>query len=219
MSIRTTLDKDLDRLKELLIEMVNLSKTAVGKSVQSLSEQNIEMAEKIIEEDAKINELEEQINNLIILLIAQQQPVASDLRTIIAGLKISNDVERIGDLAVNIAKSVIHIGDGPLIKPIVDIPKMADMALDMLNNVIKAYIEKDIELAITTAKTDDEVDALYGKILKELLELMPSKPDSFNQITQLSFVSRNIERIADHTTNMSEHIIYMVKGKNVDLNA
>ncbi|MCC3356719.1 phosphate signaling complex protein PhoU [Bacillus sp. REN16] len=219
MSIRTTLDKDLDRLKELLIEMVNLSKIAVEKSVQSLATQNLEMAEQIIQEDQKINDLEEEINNLIIQLIAQQQPVASDLRAIIAGLKISNDVERIGDLAVNIAKSVIHIGDGPLIKPIVDIPKMAEMALNMLNNVIKAYIEKDIELAIETAKEDDEVDALYGKTIKELLELMPSKPDAFNQISQLSFVSRNIERIADHTTNMSEHIIYMVKGKNVDLNA
>ncbi|MEH7388118.1 phosphate signaling complex protein PhoU [Bacillus sp. JJ1521] len=219
MSIRTSLDKDLDRLKELLVEMVNLSKTAVEKSVQSLAQQDIKMAEQIISEDEKINELEEEINNLIIQLIAQQQPVASDLRTIIAGLKISNDVERIGDLAVNIAKSVVHIGDGPLIKPIIDIPKMAKMAIDMLNNVIQAYIEKDVELAITTAKADDEVDALYGKILKELLELMPSKPDSFNQITQLSFVSRNIERIADHTTNMSEHIIFMTKGKNVDLNS
>ncbi|WP_010678126.1 phosphate signaling complex protein PhoU [Bacillus timonensis] len=219
MAIRTTLDKDLDRLKELLVEMVNLSKTAVEKSVQSLAEQNIEMAEQIIKEDQKINELEEQVNNLIIQLIAQQQPVASDLRTIIAGLKISNDVERIGDLAVNIAKSVIHIGDGQLIKPIVDTPKMANMALNMLNNVIKAYIEKDIELAIETAKADDEVDELYGKIIKELLELMPSKPNSMNQISQLFFVCRNIERIADHTTNMSEHIIFMVKGKNVDLNA
>ncbi|MEH7379949.1 phosphate signaling complex protein PhoU [Bacillus sp. JJ1533] len=219
MSIRSTLDKDLDRLKELLIEMVGLSKTAVERSVQSLAHQNIEMAEQIIGEDQKINELEEEINNLIIQLIAQQQPVASDLRTIIAGLKISNDVERIGDLAVNIAKSVIHIGNGPLIKPIVDIPKMAEMALDMLNNVVKAYIEKDIELAISTAKADDEVDALYGKVIQELLQLVPSKPDSFNQISQLSFVSRNIERIADHTTNMSEHIIYMVKGKNVDLNS
>ncbi|MDR4888943.1 phosphate signaling complex protein PhoU [Fredinandcohnia sp. QZ13] len=219
MAIRTTLDKDLDRLKDLLIEMVNLSKTAVEKSVQSLAHQNIEMADQIIEEDQKINDLEEKINNLIIQLIAQQQPVASDLRTIIAGLKISNDIERIGDLAVNISKSVIHIGAGPHIKPIVDIPRMADMALDMLNNVIKAYIEKDIELAITTAKADDEIDALYGKIIKELLELVPSKPDSFNQISQLSFVARNLERIADHTTNMSEHIIFMVKGKNVDLNA
>ncbi|WP_077618811.1 phosphate signaling complex protein PhoU [Bacillus sinesaloumensis] len=219
MSVRTHLDKDLERLKELLIEMVNLSKTAVEKSVQSLAHQNTELAKQIIEEDQKINELEEQINNLIIQLIAQQQPVASDLRAIIAGLKISNDVERIGDLAVNIAKSILHIGDGPLIKPIVDIPRMAEMSIEMLNNVIKAYIERDIELAIQTAKDDDKVDALYGKIVKELLELMPTKPESINQITQLSFICRHFERIADHTTNMSEHIIYMVKGKNIDLNA
>lgn len=219
MAIRTTLDKDLDRLKELLVEMVNLSKTAVEKSVQSLAHQDIELAEQIIQDDQKINELEEQIDNIIIQLIAQQQPVASDLRAIIAGLKISSDIERIGDLAVNIAKSVVHIGDGPLIKPIVDIPKMAEKAIDMLNNVIKAYIEKDINLAIQTAKADDEVDELYGKIIKELLELMPSNPNSINQITQLAFISRHIERVADHTTNMAEHIIYMVKAKKVDLNA
>lgn len=219
MAIRTTFDKDLDHLKELLVEMVNLSKTAVEKSVQSLAHQDIELAEQIIQDDQKINELEEQIDSIIIQLIAQQQPVASDLRAIIAGLKISSDIERIGDLAVNIAKSTIHIGDGPLIKPIVDIPKMAEKALDMLNNVIKAYIEKDINLAIQTAKADDEVDELYGKIIKELLELMPSNPNSINQITQLAFISRHIERVADHTTNMAEHIIYMVKAKKVDLNA
>ncbi|WP_099361922.1 phosphate signaling complex protein PhoU [Fredinandcohnia onubensis] len=219
MAIRTTFDKDLDRLKELLVEMVNLSKTAVERSVQSLAHQDIKLAEQIIQDDQKINELEEQIDNIIIQLIAQQQPVASDLRAIIAGLKISSDIERIGDLAVNIAKSTIHIGDGPLIKPIVDIPKMAEKALDMLNNVIKAYIEKDINLAIQTAKADDEVDELYGKIIKELLELMPSNPNSINQITQLAFISRHIERVADHTTNMAEHIIYMVKAKKVDLNA
>ncbi|MEK5441828.1 phosphate signaling complex protein PhoU [Fredinandcohnia sp. FSL W7-1320] len=219
MAIRTTLDKDLDRLKELLVEMVNLSKTAVEKSVQSLAHQDIKLAEQIIQDDQKINELEEQIDNIIIQLIAQQQPVASDLRAIIAGLKISSDIERIGDLAVNIAKSIIHIGDGPLIKPIVDIPKMAEKALDMLNNVIKAYIEKDINLAIQTAKADDEVDELYGKIIKELLKLMPNNPNSINQITQLAFISRHFERVADHTTNMAEHIIYMVKAKKVDLNA
>lgn len=219
MAIRTTLDKDLDRLKELLVEMVNLSKTAVEKSVQSLAHQDIKLAEQIIQDDQKINELEEQIDNIIIQLIAQQQPVASDLRAIIAGLKISSDIERIGDLAVNIAKSIIHIGDGPLIKPIVDIPKMAEKALDMLNNVIKAYIEKDIKLAIQTAKADDEVDELYGKIIKELLKLMPNNPNSINQITQLAFISRHFERVADHTTNMAEHIIYMVKAKKVDLNA
>ncbi|WP_449536982.1 phosphate signaling complex protein PhoU [Ferdinandcohnia sp. Marseille-Q9671] len=219
MAIRTSLDKDLERLKELLIEMVNLSKTAVEKSVQSLAHQDKVMAQQIIDEDYKINELEEEINNLIIQLIAQQQPVASDLRAIIAGLKISNDVERIGDLAVNIAKSILHIGNGPLIKPIVDIPRMADMALDMLNNVIKAYIDRDVDLAIRTAEADDAIDTLYGQIVKELLELMPSKPDSITQITQLSFICRHLERVADHTTNMAEHIIFMVKGKKIDLNA
>src|SRR5690606_20266283 len=197
MAIRTTLDKDLERLKELLIEMVNLSKTAVEKSVQSLAHQNIMMAQEIIEEDQKINELEEKINNLIIQLIAQQQPVASDLRAIIAGLKISNDVERIGDLAVYNAKSHLHIGESTLIKPIVDLPKMADMSIHMLTKVIQAYIDSYNDLAIQTTKYDDNVDELYGKIINELFELMPTKPESLNQITQLAFI-----RSEEHTSEL-----------------
>jgi len=219
MVVRTAFDKELSTLKGLLMEMVTLAEYAVIEAVDALKYQDIEKAKKIIEDDCKINEYDEKINHLIVQLIAKQQPVATDLRRIIAALKITTDVERIGDLAVNIAKSILHIGDGPLIKPIEEIPRMANLALDMLTDVVTAYNTEDVILAKDTAKRDDQVDQLYGKLIKELLELMTKYPASLSQITQLSFICRFIERIGDHTTNMAEHIIFMVKAKNYDLNA
>ncbi|MBD8069149.1 phosphate signaling complex protein PhoU [Bacillus sp. PS06] len=219
MSIRASFDNELKGLKSDLMEMVLLSQTAIENAIQALIDQDEQKAKEIIASDIKINEYDEKINHTIIQLIAQQQPVASDLRKIIAALKISSDVERIGDLAVNIAKSILHIGNGPLIKPIVEIPKMATISLGMLTDVIEAYNKEDVNLAKETALKDDEVDQLFGKLMKELLELMTSNPASLGQITQLAFICRNIERLGDHTTNIAEHIIFMVKGKKFDLNA
>ncbi|WP_078545648.1 phosphate signaling complex protein PhoU [Litchfieldia alkalitelluris] len=219
MSIRVSFDNELQKLKSDLMEMVLLSKEAIVASVQALKDQDETKAREIIANDQKINDYDEKINHTIIQLIAQQQPVASDLRKIIAALKISGDVERIGDLAVNIAKSILHIGNGPLVKPIVEIPKMAEMALDMLTNVIEAYNNEDVNLAKETALKDDQIDQLYGKLIKELLELMTVNPASLGQITQLAFICRNIERLGDHSTNIAENIIFMVKGKKYDLNA
>ncbi|MCA1031747.1 phosphate signaling complex protein PhoU [Bacillus timonensis] len=219
MSIRSSFDNDLKKLKDTLMEMVTLSRNAVKDAVSALANQDIEKAQQIIKDDIKINEYEEKVNNMVIQLIAQQQPVAKDLRRIIAALKISSDVERIGDLAVNIAKSILHIGDGPLIKPIVEIPKMAELTLEMLKDVIEAYNSEDVVIAKNTAEKDDTVDEMYGKLIKELLHLMTENPQSTTQITQLAFICRYIERLGDHTTNMAEHIIWMVKAKKYDLNA
>ena len=216
---RSLFDKDLRQLKDDLMEMVHLSKLAIEKAVDALANQDVERAETIIRNDRLINEYDEKINHVVIQLIAQQQPVASDLRRIIAALKISNDVERIGDLAVNIAKSILHIGNGPLIKPIEEIPRMAGIALNMLTDVIKAFNSEDAALAMETAKKDDVVDQMYGSLTKELMELMTRHPASISQITQLAFICRYIERVGDHTTNMAEHIIFMVKAKKYDLNA
>jgi phosphate transport system protein len=219
MSIRASFDNELKQLKANLMEMVLLSQKAIEDSIQALIDQDEQKAREIIANDIKINEYDEKINHTIIQLIAQQQPVASDLRKIIAALKISSDVERIGDLAVNIAKSILHIGNGPFVKPIVEIPKMANISLGMLTNVIEAFNNEDVNLAKETALKDDEVDQLFGKLMKELLELMTVYPGSLAQITQLAFICRNIERLGDHTTNIAEHIIFMVKGKKYDLNA
>jgi phosphate transport system protein len=218
MSVRATFQAELDQLKEMVLKLGNLAQNALEEAIESLKNQDVDKALKIIENDVRLNNLEEEINDKAILLIAKQAPVAIDLRRVIVAIKISSDVERVGDLAVNIAKSVIRIGTGELIKPLEEIPRLAEVANKMLADSINAYFEEDVVSAKNVAEVDDEVDDAYGRLIQELLELMTRKPESLAQITQLSFICRYIERVADHTTNISESIIYLVKGKRYDLN-
>ncbi|WP_085524422.1 phosphate signaling complex protein PhoU [Tuberibacillus sp. Marseille-P3662] len=218
MVVRGNFKAELDELKTSLLSLGRLSESAAQQAVEALKGQDIETSLQIIDDDYKINELEEDINDQVILMIAKQQPVASDLRRIMAAVKISTDIERVGDFAVNIAKSTIRIGNSSLIKPLEDIPKMAEIALKMLADGLKAYDEEDVALARTLAETDDKVDKLYGELIQELLELASKQPENMAQITQLAFVCRYIERIADHVTNIAESIIFLVKGKRYELN-
>lgn len=218
MVVRENFQAELDQLKRSLLDLGELAQTALEASIQALKDQDIDKALEIIDNDFRINRLEEEINDRAILLIAKQAPVASDLRRVIAAIKISSDVERMGDLAVNIAKSVIRIGKTPLIKPLEDIPDMAETAIQMVSDSLKAYYEEDVVLAKDLADTDDQVDKTYGRLIQELLEMMTQQPEHIAQITQLSFICRFIERAADHATNISESIIYLVKGKRYDLN-
>ncbi|RFB14743.1 phosphate transport system regulatory protein PhoU [Bacillus sp. HNG] len=218
MTVRATFQAELNELKEMIIQLGNQAQEAVGQAIEALKNQDVDKALKIIENDTQLNLMEEEINDKAILLIAQQAPVAIDLRRVIVAIKISSDLERIGDLAVNIAKSVIRIGTQQLIKPIEDIPRVAEVANKMVADSLRAYSEEDVELAKNVAKVDDEVDEAYGKLIKELLGLMTQKPEYISQITQLSFICRNIERVADHSTNISESILYLIKGKRYDLN-
>lgn len=218
MVVRENFQIQLDELKKMLVEIGELTKIALIEAMDALKEQDVNKALEVIENDHRINHLEDEINDAAILLIAKQAPVASDLRRIIAAIKISSDVERMADFAVNIAKSTIRIGEKPLIKPLVDLPRMAEIAIGMLTDSIKAYVDEDVVLAKNLADVDDSVDELYGKIIQELLELMTLHPESLAQITQLSFVCRYIERTADHATNIAESIIFLVKGKRYGLN-
>ncbi|KSU85765.1 phosphate transport system protein [Fictibacillus enclensis] len=218
MVVRENFQLQLNELKAMLVEIGELTEHALKESMEALKEQDVDKALEVIENDQRINQLEDEINDAAILLIAKQAPVASDLRRIIAAIKISSDVERMADFAVNIAKSTIRIGEKPLIKPLVDLPRMAEIAIGMLTDSIKAYVDEDVVLAKNLADTDDSVDELYGKIIRELLELMTKHPESLAQITQLSFVCRYIERTADHATNIAESIIFLVKGKRYGLN-
>ncbi|MRX72639.1 phosphate signaling complex protein PhoU [Bacillus lacus] len=219
MVIREKFDYDLNTLREKLIELGSLTEIALAKSIHALETQNIEQALEVIDEDNQVDDLEEEINDLAILLIAKQQPVAIDLRRIVVAIKISSDIERMADFAVNIAKSTIRIGDEPLVKPINHIKRMHGIGTEMLSLSIKAFNEEDVVLAKKVAEMDDLVDDLYGETIKELLELMHDKKESLQQITQLSFVCRYIERMADHATNISESVFYLVKGRHYDLNS
>lgn len=219
MITRLNFDSNLKQLKDMLMEMARKSEVAIKESINTLIHQDIEKANEIITNDTVIDDLEHEINNKAIILIAKESPVARDLRKIVVALKISSEVERIADNAVNIAKSTLHIGKEKHIKEIVDIPKMMDLALEMLSDSLKAFLEEDVELARNCAKRDDKVDEMYGKLVQELMGYIQKYPAQMNQITQLAFVCRYIERIADHSTNIAEHVIYLVTGERHDLNA
>lgn len=210
---------DLETLRDKIVELGSLAEIAMEKSIDALTNQNVDLALQIIEEDNKADRLDEEINDFAILLIAKQQPVAIDLRRIFVAIKISTDVERIADFAVNIAKSTIRIGktSQPLIQ-IENIKKMHSIATEMLSLVLKAYYDEDVVLAKKVADMDDQVDELYGQNIRELLQLTKDHPDMIPEITQLSFICRYIERMADHTTNISENILYLVKGRHYELN-
>jgi phosphate transport system protein len=219
MTVRGKFQVDLNNLREMLLELGDMTETAINSSMAALLEQDIEKALHVIENDNKIDKLEEEINDFAILLIAKQAPVAVDLRRIMVALKIAADIERMADHAVNIAKAVIRIGSESLIKPLEDIPKMHRLASEMLRESLKAYNEQDLIHAKKVSEIDDKVDELYGTITSELLSMMPKHPENIAQITQLAFVARYLERIADHATNISENIFFLVKGQHYDLNA
>jgi len=219
MNMRKQFDHHLTNLEELLFEMYHLSVEALNKSMSALTNQNVAMANEVIKQDDLIDQLEHEINNKAILLIAKEAPVATDLRKIIVALKISSEIERIGDMAVNIAKSVLHIGEEKYIKPIVDIPKMLDKSVQMFHHVMQSFKEEDVSKARSCAIQDDEVDQMYGTLVQELMSYIPEKRESINQITQLAFICRYIERVADHVTNISEQVIYLVTGNRYELNS
>lgn len=216
--MREKFEVDLNTLHTKLIEIGSHTEIALSKAINALETQNIELALEVMEQDEKVDDLEEEINDFAILLIAKQQPVAIDLRRIIVSIKIAADIERMADNAVNIAKSAIRIGNEALVKPIDQIKKMHQLASEMLSLSLKAFHEEDVELARKVAEMDNEVDDLYGETIRDLLQTVPSDQDYLNQITQLSLIARFIERIADHATNISENILYLVKGRHYDLN-
>lgn len=218
MAIRERFDEDLKDLQNKLLEIGNFAVEALGKSIVALETQNIDLALEIMEDDNEADNLEEEINDAAILLIAKQQPVAIDLRRVIVAIKIANDIERIADFAVNIAKSTIRIGNEPLVKPIEHVKQMHEINKEMLNLALEAYNDEDVNKAKQVAEMDDKVDSLYGETIKELLQLNLQKPEYIPQITQLSFICRYLERAADHTTNIAESVFYLVKGKRYDLN-
>jgi len=215
---RTQFDAYLDELRQGLIEMGKQVEEAIRQSVVSLKEMDVPLAQSVIKNDSAINAMEEKIEEIGARIIATQQPVAKDLRRIIIAFRMANDLERMADLAVDIAKVTMRIGNEGLIKPLVDIPRMAEIVQLMMNDSIQSYIREDVQLAYKMAQMDDEVDQLHRQILRELFTYIMENSKYVNQALQLCFVSRYLERMADHATNIGESVVYLVQGKRPDLN-
>lgn len=215
--VRSNFNQELEELNQELLKMGSMVEEAIHKSVISLKEKDVELAEEVMNDDDKIDDIEIKIEKKCIKLIALQQPVARDLRTIGMISKIITDLERMGDLAYNIARITTEIAGESLIKPLVDIPHMMQITQDMVRESLDAFVNQDEEKAYEVAEMDEQVDQLNEQILRELLTYMMEDASAINQATRLMFVGRYLERIADHATNICERIIYMVTGERKDL--
>lgn len=212
----------LNRISDLDRNILNLGiyvNDALKKAITALKTNNLGMAGEVIDEDTKINALEMSIQDDIILLIAKEQPVAGDLRHVITSFKVIAQLERMGDHAVHIAKETLKIGKTEYIKPLIDIPHMADIGMEMLKGALDAFTSSDAEAACEIAGRDDLVDKLRDQVNRELLTYLLEDSKSINQINSFMFITRSLERYADHVTNICEWIIYDATGKHVELNA
>ncbi len=215
---RTTFESELEGLQNDILRMGTLVEQAIHDAVKSLADRDPNLAEKVVKEDDVADDLQMEIENKCLALLALQQPIARDLRTIGTAMKIVTDLERMADHAVDIAKVTIRIHDQPLIKPLIDIPRMAEITKSMVRSALTAYVSRDVALARKLAAQDHEVDHLYNQVFRELLVYMMEDPRTISQATHLLFVASHLERIGDHATNLGEWIVYAVTGSREDLN-
>lgn len=215
---RIGLDQDLEELRSLLRHMGEHVIDALEGAITALHTLDTAKAQQIVKDDVLLNAMEDQIMDIGSRLIVTQQPVAKDLRRIIVAFKISSDLERMGDLALDVAKVTMRLQGQQLIKPLVDIPNMAAIVKVMITEAITSYLDENTDLAYKMAQDDDEVDHLYGQMITELYAFLTAHPESSSQVMLLTLVGRYIERIADHATNIGESVVYLVTGKRPDLN-
>ena len=208
-------DKELKILKEKLLKMASLAEESVILAVSSLKERKEELAQKVFNGEETINLLDVEIDRLSLRLMALRQPMAVDLRFITSAMRIASELERIGDQSVNIAQRALVLLKLPILKPLIDIPRMASTAQKMVNDSLSAFVNRDENLARDVCQRDDEVDDLNDQIFRELLTYMMQDPSTISRAVELILVGRHLERIADHATNISEDVIYYVKGKTV----
>jgi len=207
------LTEEINKLKKMLFEMATSVEEMIAKSVKAVEENNMILAEDVIKSDEKVNEMEIEIDNQCIRILALLHPEAEDLRSVTMIMKINNDLERIGDHAVNIAEKAIYLADKPPVKPLIDIPKMAEKAIEMLQESLDSFVNKDAELAVRVCKKDDEVDALEPQIVRELVTYMISDPQTIDRSLALILIARALERVADLATNIAEDAYYIASGK------
>lgn len=216
--VRRVFQEQINELLEDLIEMGQMVADSIDRAIQALAKQDADLAQQVIDFDDEVNAVQHDIDEKCLVLIATQQPMASDLRAILAVSNIAAELERIGDYSEGIARLAIKLAGQPLLKPLIDIPRMAEEGRRMLMGSLEAFARQDTETAAQIGKADDIVDALYDQVYRELLVFMMQDPRTITQATYLLWIAHNLERIADRTTNIAERVIFMDSGKIVDLN-
>ena len=219
MEMRAAFHKSLREIQYEILVMGSMASKAIIRSIEALKNRNLELAHQTIADDQKINDKRFEIEERCIELIATQQPMATDLRIITAILNIATEIERIGDYAVGIARIVIYIGDEPPLKPLIDIPLMAEKTVDMLNRSLDSFINRDAEAAKKIIKEDDFIDNLYDQVFRELLTIMAEDTKTITRATRLMWTAHNLERAADRVTNICERVVFIVTGKMEEIGA
>lgn len=218
MKPRETFDNELVKLRDDVLILGSMTEKAILCSIEALKRRDQEAARQIIADDLEINRQRFEIEEECIQLVATQQPMAGDLRTIVAVLHIIVDLERMADHAEGIARITLMIGSEPLLKPLIDVPRMAEKGVSMLRRSLEAFVNWDAETARRICNEDDEVDGLYDQVYRELLTYMIADPTTINRATNLLWVAHNLERIADRVTNICERVVYMVTGRMEEMN-
>jgi len=207
--------EDLEQLKTKLLEMSSLVEAAIQRSIMAVTQKDRSAAEEVFRNEARINAIEIEVDEFAINLLALQQPMAADLRLIVAALKINTDLERMGDLSVNIAQRAKSLMEGPVVKPMVDIPHIAGLVQSMVRKSLDAFVMRDPDMARSVLASDDAVDSLRTATYHELVSFMEKDPQNIPQALDLLAITRNLERIADHSTNIAEDVLFLVKGVDV----
>ena len=216
--VRQSFDVELDSLHYDIIRMGSVVEKQIDDCINALINQDEVLANHVIDDDDIVDKMETDIEEKCIKLIARQQPLAIDLRKIFTGIKIVTDLERIADHAVDIAKVTLILKNEKYIKPLIDIPRIAEIAQGMIKDSLDSYVKVDTVMAEEVGRRDDQIDALYKQVFRELLVIMMQDPTTINQATQFLFVCKFLERIGDHVTNICEWIVYLVTGEHKDLN-
>jgi phosphate transport system protein len=214
---RETFDRELQRLQDEILALGSMVENALTESVETLKRRDMEGSRRLIAQDRVINEKRFAIEADTLVAIATQQPMASDLRILAAILVLATELERIGDYAKGIARINLMIGEGPLIKPLIDVPRMAEKAQSMLHRALDAFVRQDAALARVIPAEDDEMDALYNQVYRELMTFIMSDPRNIDQANHLLWVAHNLERAADRVTNICERVIFTVTGEMAEM--
>jgi phosphate transport system protein len=209
------LDQELDRARQMLLKMGGMVEAMVSRATQSLLERRSDLSAEVIQSDSDVDHLEIEIDEICHSILVRRQPTAVDLRFVVAVMKINSDLERIGDSAVNIAQSVEQLNEQPPLKPYIDLPHLSQLVQTMVRKSLDAFVNRDAALASEVCRSDDAVDGLYKQIFRELLTFMIEDPKTVSRALHLLLISRNMERIADHATNIAEDVIYYVEGRDI----